>query len=439
MKRIYLVGIGMGNIETITDQGRKAVAESQLLIGAERMIQAFPDYQGEVCNAIAPARILEYLTSHQDWDTAAVIFSGDTGFYSGAKKLYAAIETRKSNCPGSVVADAMIADAESMAGVDFWKECQVEFIPGISSLQYFCAKLKLPWEDVKIVSLHGREANLLGTVLNHNKVFFLTGGDYPVRRICELLTDHGLGEAMVSVGERLSYSNEKIERATARELSEKDFDPLSVMIVENQKLIYRKTETHGLSDDLFVRGAVPMTKSEIRSISLSKLELRKDDIIYDIGAGTGSVAVEMALTANEGTVFAVECNEEALGLIKTNAERMGAWNLRVIPGMAPEAMEDLPPPDRVFIGGSKGNLGAILEVLIRKNPEIRVVINAITIETVSEALNQLSRLGFEDVDIVQIFAAHGKAAGSSHLMMGQNPVFIISGEMRETKESIHQT
>ncbi|MDF2654245.1 MAG: cbiE [Bacillota bacterium] len=406
MKRIYLVGIGMGNIETITTQGRKAVEESQLLIGAERMVQAFPDYQGEVCYAIAPARILEYLTSHEEWDTAAVIFSGDTGFYSGAKKLYEAIEHQKG------------------------QEYQVEFIPGISSLQYFCAKLKLPWEDVKIVSLHGREANLIGAVSNHNKVFFLTGGDYPVRRICEILTDHGLGEAMVSVGERLSYPNEKIERASARELSAKDFDPLSVMIVENQKLIRRETETHGLSDDLFVRGAVPMTKSEIRSISLSKLQLRKDDIIYDIGAGTGSVAVEMALTAREGAVFAVECNEEALDLIKTNAELMGAWNLRVIPGMAPEAMEALPPPDRAFIGGSKGNLGAILEMLIQKNPVIRVVINAITLETVSEALSQLSRLGFEDVDIVQIFAAYGKTAGNSHLMMGQNPVFIISGEMR---------
>ncbi|QOX63580.1 precorrin-6y C5,15-methyltransferase (decarboxylating) subunit CbiE [Anoxybacterium hadale] len=432
MKRIYLVGIGMGNIETITDQGRKAVEKSQVLIGAERMIQAFPDYQGEVCYAIAPARILEYLSSHQDWDTAAVIFSGDTGFYSGAKKLNEAIETRKGNCSGSVIADAMIADTESLAEADFWNECRVEFIPGISSLQYFCAKLKLPWEDVKIVSLHGREANLLGAIFNHNKVFFLTGGDYPVRRICEILTDHSLGEVKVSVGERLSYPNEKIERGTARELSAKDFDPLSVMIVENQKLIHRETETHGLSDDLFVRGAVPMTKSEIRSISLSKLELRKTDVIYDIGAGTGSVAVEMALTAREGAVFAVECNEEAIGLIKTNAEQMGAWNLRVIPGMAPEALTSLPPPDRAFIGGSKGNLAAILEVLIQKNPKIRVVINAITLETVSEALNQLSRLGFEGVDIVQIFAAHGKAAGNSHLMMGQNPVFIISGEMRET-------
>jgi precorrin-6Y C5,15-methyltransferase (decarboxylating) len=345
-----------------------------------------------------------------------VIFSGDVGFYSGAKKLNQAVE-----CQGGP-----------------WTGYETEFIPGISSLQYFCAKLKLPWEDARVVSLHGREDNILGAVRNNGKVFFLTGGDYSARRICGVLSENGLAEAVVHVGERLSYQNERIVSGTARSLAEEEFDSLAVMIIENDKLLERSVVTHGMSDELFSRGQVPMTKSEIRSVSLSKLRLRPQDVIYDIGAGTGSVAVEMAFQAYEGSVFAVECDEEALGLIRRNAEKFGAWNLNVIGGKAPETLEKLPAPDRAFIGGSKGNLAEILELLVGKNPNIRVVINAITLETVAEAVSQFQRLGFEDVDVVQIFAAHGKAVGSYHMMQGQNPVFIISGEMKGGSKSAEQ-
>ncbi|MDD3169549.1 MAG: bifunctional cobalt-precorrin-7 (C(5))-methyltransferase/cobalt-precorrin-6B (C(15))-methyltransferase, partial [Eubacteriales bacterium] len=108
----------------------------------------------------------------------------------------------------------------------------------------------------------------------------------------------------------------------------------------------------------------------------------------------------------------------------------GAWNVKVIEGKAPEALTALPAPDRAFIGGSKGNLPEIMAVLIQKNPRIRVVVNAITLETMAEALTQFQKLGFEEIDLVQIFAARGRAAGSYHMMQGQNPVFIISGEKK---------
>ena len=409
MKKIYLVGIGMGNIETLTGQGRKAIEASSLLIGAERMVNAFPEYQGDVCYAIAPAKIMEYILEHKENETIAVIFSGDVGFYSGAKKLNQSIDER--------------AETD-----DFWKDFKVEFIPGIGSLQYFSAKLKLPWEDTKIVSLHGREENIMGAVWNHPKTFLLTGGDYSVSRICGILAENGLQKAMIHVGERLSYPNERIIEGTAEELAKEEFDPLAVMLVENEKIIPRDVTTHGLKDELFQRGSVPMTKSEIRSISISKLQLKPGDVVYDIGAGTGSVSVDMAFQVYEGSVYAVECNEAAIGLIRANAENLGAWNVKVIEGKAPEALAELPIPDRAFIGGSKGNLAEIMDLLVEKNPKIRVVVNAITLETMTEAIGQFQKLGFEDVDIVQIFAAHGKTAGNYHMMQGQNPVFIISGE-----------
>lgn len=412
MKKIYLVGIGMGNVETLTDQGRKAVAASTLLIGAERMVKAFPEYTGEVCRAITPSAITDYIALHPEHERIAVIFSGDAGFYSGAKKLNLAIEEKQRS--------------ESEQG--FWSGFTVEFVPGISSLQYFCAKLKLSWEDARIVSLHGRENNAAGAVRNHEKTFFLTGGDYPVQRVCRILTENDMGEATVFVGERLSYPDEKITEGTADQLAEGSYDSLAVMLVQNKNTMRREVTTHGLRDELFQRGQVPMTKSEIRSISLSKLQLRPGDVVYDIGAGTGSVTVDMALQVREGCVYAIECNEEAIGLIRENRENFGAWNIKIIPGMAPEAMADLPSPDRAFIGGSKGNLKEIISLLLEKNPGIRIVINAITLETMAEAIGLLKQFGFGDIDIVQVFAAHGKAAGNYHMMLGQNPVFIISGE-----------
>lgn len=423
MKKIFLIGIGMGNIETLTEQGRKAVDESGLLIGAERMVSAFPDHRGEICHAISPEKIMDAILEHPACQTVAVLFSGDVGFFSGAKKLNRIIE------------DAKTTGADPLNRTftqNPWRDYETVFIPGISSLQYFSAMLKLPWEDTKIVSLHGREGNIMGAVRNHKKVFFLTGGDYTVREVCRVLSENGLAEAVVHVGERLSYPDERIVTGTAEHLAAEEFDPLAVMLVENEKIIRRITITHGLKDELFLRGPVPMTKSEVRSISLSKLQLRPEDVVYDIGAGTGSVSVEIALQVYEGSVYAVEFDEEALVLIRQNAEKFRAWNLKVVGGKAPEALACLPVPDRAFIGGTKGNLAEILELLVSRNPKIRVVINAITLETMAEAVSQFQRLGFEDIDIVQIFAAHGRAAGTSHMMQGQNPVFIISGELKNS-------
>ena len=199
---------------------------------------------------------------------------------------------------------------------------------------------------------------------------------------------------------------------------------LTAVLIENERP--EMVITHGLEDECFLRDKVPMTKSEVRSISLSKLELCRDSVVYDVGAGTGSVSIEMALQASEGYVYAIEKKSEAVELIRKNQKKFGVSNLEVISGLAPEALEDLPVPTHAFIGGSSGNLEQIMELLLHKNPRIRIVINAIALETVAEALSCVKKLPVERTDIVTVSVGKSKELGHYHMMMGQNPVYVIS-------------
>ncbi|MDW2799055.1 precorrin-6Y C5,15-methyltransferase (decarboxylating) subunit CbiT [Clostridium boliviensis] len=180
-----------------------------------------------------------------------------------------------------------------------------------------------------------------------------------------------------------------------------------------------------MRDELFVRGDVPMTKSEIRTVCVSKLELETDSILYDIGAGTGSVSVEASRYLTNGKVFAVEKKPEAQELIKANKKKFSADCITVIKGSAPEALSGLETATHVFLGGTSGNLEEILELVLRKNPDVRVVANFIALESLSDMLLWLKKRSI-DAEIVQMQVSRAKAAGSYHMMLGQNPVYIIS-------------
>ena len=169
-----------------------------------------------------------------------------------------------------------------------------------------------------------------------------------------------------------------------------------------------------------------MTKEEVRTVSLSKLRLQENSVCYDVGAGTGSVSVEMALRAWKGQVYAIEKKEDALALLKENRRKFATDNLEIVPGTAPEAMVELPIPTHAFIGGSSGNMNEIIRLLLDKNPGVRIVINCITLETVTEAMNAIRDFSLTDVDIVQLSAARSKSIGRYHMMMGENPIYIIS-------------
>lgn len=394
-QKISLVGIGMGAEKTLTLEGKKALNEAELLIGAKRMTEAVQKPGQMVLHEYRSEKIVEYIREHPKYRTVAIALSGDVGFYSGAKKL---IDQLDGN---------------------------VEVICGISSVVYFMSKIGLSWDDAKIVSAHGRNCNLISLIRHNPKVFSILGTEDGVAVLASRLVYYGMGDVTLYVGENLSYENEKIFHDKAANLTEYRGDALSVVTACNEKAT-PLSAVHGISDGEFLRGKAPMTKEEVRTVSLSKLRLSEDSVCYDVGAGTGSVSVEMALRAWMGQVYAIEKKEDALALLKENKKKFAVDNLAIIPGVAPEAMTELPAPTHAFIGGSSGNMQDIIKLLLEKNPKVRIVINCITLETVTEAMNAIRDFGLEDVDIVQLAAARSKSIGRYHMMMGENPIYIIS-------------
>jgi len=397
--RVALAGIGPGSPEGMTAEVRRRLAEADCVIGARRMLEAVPAGRQVRREAVAPEAVAACIRERRDCRRFAVALSGDTGFFSGARKLL-----------------PLLAD------------CDVEILPGLSSLQVLCARLGTSYEDVVSLSLHGRDRDIVPDVCQNRRVFVLVGGAEGMARLCRTLTEAGLGEVRVSVGERLGYPEEKISAGTARELAGGTFDPLSAALIENEAA---RPFAPGLPDGLFLRGqgaggAVPMTKSEVRACILSKLAPPRDAVCWDVGAGTGSVSVELALWAREGQVFAIEKKEDALSLLEENRRRFHVSNLTPVPGAAPEACRALPPPTHAFLGGSSGNLREIVSLLLEKNPHVRIAASAVTLETIAELTAIGKEFSFTEFEAVCLSAARGRKAGAYHLMAGQNPVYLFT-------------
>ena len=402
MLQVNIVGIGPGNPELLTAAARQAIEKSNILIGDKRMLAAFADENKIIHPTIKVAEIVEAIQKADAMDEVAVLVSGDVGFFSLAKTISGKLP-----------------------------ECNCTRYCGISSLVYFASKLEMSWDDAKIVSMHGREQKFVATVAQNEKVFSLTGGDNSPQVLCQKLCDHGLGDVKVYVGENLSYAEEKITCATAEEISKLEFPSLSVMMIINEKASAFEYAVHGLSDELFMRSKVPMTKQEVRSVSMSKLQPKATDLIYDIGAGTGSCSIELALLARKGKVYAFERNPVAVELLGKNKELFAVTNLEIIAGEALENIKKMPAPDCVFVGGSGGDLCEMLDIIYSKNSACRVVMNAITIETLAEVAVYYNARKDYELEVVNVFAARSKKLGNYNLMMAQNPVYVMTALKKE--------
>lgn len=393
MQTVTLIGMG-ASADTLTAEAREALGRAELVAGAQRLLDALPaGVTAERVPAVRPADVLAAVAGAQN---AAVLYSGDTGFYSGAAGLLARLQ--EAGIPARV-------------------------LPGLSSVQMLAAALGRPWQDWKLVSAHGRPCDPVAAVCGGRPAFFLTGtGESGPAALCAQLTAAGLGTLPVTVGENLGLASRRIFAGTAAGAAGERFGPLAVLLAEPAFRLPARTP--GWPDETFVRAeGVPMTKRAVRAQVLAQLALCPGETVWDVGAGTGSVSLEMAYANGGAPVWAVERLPEACAVLEENRRRLGGWNVRPVSGEAPAALAGLPAPDAVFIGGTRGRLDPILDAALAANPAARICLTAIALESLAAALDACTARGLE-AEITQIAAAH--AAGRPHLLRAANPVFIIT-------------
>lgn len=415
---ITLAGVGMGSRESLTIEVQEAIRKADIIFGAERMLEGCPS-DAEKKPFYTADRIIPCLKEIQQTEDAMVIrravvlFSGDSGCYSGCQALYRALQEE-------------IASGGLKASVCIY--------PGISSVAYLAACAGESYQDAQICSMHGKELpNLAGRIRRAEKTFLLMSGVSDVNRLGQILITAGLEECTVVAGYQLSYEEQRIMKLTASECTNVKDEGLYTCLIINPHVV-NQSLTHGRTDAEFIRDRVPMTKEEVRQVSICKLRLRQKAVVYDIGSGTGSVSMEIAGLSDDIQVFAIEQRADAVSLIKKNIQKLMLENVRLVEAAAPEGLEGLPTPTHTFIGGSGGRMKDILAALYELNPRLRVVINAVSVETICELKELLEHYPVEHEEMVQIQVSRTRAAGRYHLMQAENPVWICAFNFREVTE-----
>lgn len=407
MKELYLIGIGPGGEKQRTLEVIDAINDSEVLIGSRRIMDSLKDF-GKPCMISWNYDEIYRFIKEQDFQKFGLVFSGDIGFYSGAKDYF------KSS------------------------EFKIHYVSGVSSITYFLNKVGVPWDSVKLISHHGVDTNYM-YYFTHNQYTALLGGDpYLLQEIMRKCVQYKLMGYRIFVGEDLTLPTEKITEYYQNFKEDQSFPKISSLsIILFYNPIPSTVITGGIQDEKFRRDntKVPMTKYQIRRAIISALRLTANSVIYDIGCGTGSISIESALLAHEGRVYGFDINPEAVKQTNLNKELFVTDNLIISEGKAPDCFSDyLQQPTHAFIGGSSGNIEDIVEALIKLNPYVRIVMSAISLQTISKLSEIISKYKDDyDYEVVCLNIANNKVLGSEgwDLMIGENPVYILSMEMKE--------
>jgi precorrin-6Y C5,15-methyltransferase (decarboxylating) len=324
-----------------------------------------------------------------------------------------------------------------------------EILPNVSTLQLACARFKQPWNDLKIASCHTRDAGewvagatpahglygALRAIALHPQVFLFTGPENNPARLARALLTAGYAsdEISLSVACRLQLADEQLFPALAlSDAAQKEFPEPNVVLVHRQAAV--ATPAFGLDDLEYIQRTPEkglITKQEARALSLAKLRLKPDATVWDIGAGSGSVGLEAARLAPLGHVWAIEKNAGDAANARANAAHFRITNHTLMDGKAPQHLDGWPNPDAVFIGGSGGELGELIGLILgRLNPGGRLVMNFVTLENLAAATSALSAAN-AGWDVVQLQASRSQPILDMHRMAAQNPVWIVTAWLKD--------
>jgi precorrin-6Y C5,15-methyltransferase (decarboxylating) len=401
-KRLSVIGIGLGP-EDLTAKHLSIIAQAEVLVGGRRLLAHFADSRAE---KMVIGRdldgVIAFIARRLGRRAIVVLASGDPLFHGIGTRLAEAFGPER-----------------------------VVIYPNVSSVAAACARIREPWESLPVVSFHGRknEAEVFRVLDAAERAAVLTDPVHNPAWLARELQRRGPGRFRLCVLECLGGSDERFAWYDAQEAEALTFRDPNLVILKRPPApdIGRQPLTLGTPEESFVHSRGLITKSEIRAVALAKLRLLPGQTLWDLGAGSGSVALEATLLVKKGRVVAVEKDPERAAQIRANAERFGVRSLEVVQADLPAGLAGLPQPDRIFIGGGGRDLGRIIAAAVRRlKPGGIVVVNAVLLSNLTTALESFRKSGF-GAEVVQVLIQRGREMPGGERLEALNPVWIVSG------------
>lgn len=416
-KAVTVIGIGDDGCLGLCSRAVNAISKAQILAGGERHLSFFPQFAGKKIvfkNDISKA--ISEIEELSNENTICVLASGDPLFYG----------------IGSLILKKINSDF-------------VEFIPSSTSIQLAFSRIKSKWDDATVISLHGKPIQgLISKLQRAKKVAILTDKKNSPYEIAKYLGQYQETDWRAFVCENLGSKYERIIKyESILELKEEIcYSDLNILILERKNTFWQPDAVIPYAKECEFVKRVPkkglITKREVRVISLASLNLRSTSVVWDIGAGSGAIAIEASKLAWEGKVYAVEVDPEGVEICRENIISHRADHVNVVAGRAPEVLDNLENPDAVFVGGSKGSLIEIIRYCYgRLNSNGRIVVNAITLDNVTEAYQAYRALGIlPDVTLLNI--ARGQELARYLRYEALNPIHIFAAtkSIPQSEESV---
>jgi precorrin-6B C5,15-methyltransferase / cobalt-precorrin-6B C5,C15-methyltransferase len=409
---LVVIGIGHDGPQGLSPEARGHVESAQVLAGGRRQLDFFPRWQGEkLLLGSDVAGFVGTLQGKYKQEKTVVLASGDPLFFGIGRALLEAIPRE-----------------------------DLVFLPQVSSVQLAFARVKETWHDARVVSLHGRPMDALVAAIaaREPKIAVLTDARNHPAAIAEFLLRAGVGDQYALwVCENLGGADERISRHDPAGMVDASFSPLNVVILLRGAgapiVVADDLPLLGIPEASLLHQAGPrgmITRREVRLLALCYLELRPGEVLWDVGAGSGSVSLEAARLSPQLQIFAIERDAAAFARLKDNVEQLGAATVRTICAEAPEGLAGLPAPDAVFIGGSGGRLAEIIETAMQRlKLGGRLVLNCITLESFCRGWERLCDLKL-DPEATSVQLAHSRPLGRLHNLEPDNPIFILRARKR---------
>ncbi len=404
---VSIIGIGDDGLDAVPESARQLILSADLLVGSERSLALVPEATGERLTVGSDLdQVVEQINAAGKVKTAVVV-SGDPLFYGLARFL-----------------------------CDRLGQDRCEIVPHVSSMQLAFARVKQNWDEAYLTNLaqHTLET-VVERVRTAEKVGLFTTEECGPAEVAQAMSDRRIDYFTIYVCENLGARNERVTRGSVAEIASQSFQPLNVMVlVRDSEAPDRPREPlvrslFGNPDEVFVQSTPKhglLTPAEVRAMALAQMALDSRSIVWDVGAGCGSVSVEAAQLALGGQVYAIEQDAEDIALIQENAERFGVKNVLPILGKAPEAWADLPDPDAVFLEGSGREVVRIAELAFdRMSPRGRLVANLVSIEALNELREVLTKRTAQ-VQVWMINVARGTDQLERLRFDALNPTFLIA-------------